>query len=84
MVRGYAKSSSIKGLVTMGTSEAHFASTSLQNIDIKQSVSNSKVYLEAGTVVNGSIVFQGNNGSVFESGGSKVLGNVTGGKIVKQ
>lgn len=40
--------------------------------------------LKQGTIINGPVVFEGGKGEILVFPGSQVLGNVTGGKIIKK
>ncbi|MCL5260824.1 MAG: hypothetical protein M1561_03980 [Gammaproteobacteria bacterium] len=60
-------------------------SSTTKNIVVHKSNNpNEQLYLQEHSIVNGDIVFESNTGTVFESDGSLVNGNVIGGTIVKK
>jgi len=76
-----ATDSKFAGLLTIATDILTLSNSKAANITIKSVAKTQSLYLKEGTVISGDVTFQGDNGTVYLSGNSKVDGKVIGGKI---
>jgi hypothetical protein len=82
-----AVSSTFHQHLNLLTQKAVFTHCKLKSISIRQdSAFKGKQLLELkqGTIVNGSITFEGGKGEILLYPGSQILGTVTGGKVVRK
>ncbi len=76
-----------KHKVTLLTQKAVFTGSTLEAITVQQDGAckgKQIIELKQKTIVNGPIVFESGKGEVLVYPGSQVLGQVTGGKIIKK
>lgn len=79
--------STFENSLTIHTQKSIFTASTLQGITVRKDPSlkgKQVLELKQGTIVNGSIHFESGKGEVLLYPGSKIIGQVTGGKVIRK